>query len=305
MQTILITGASGTIGRHLTKLFQSKGYRVIHLSRHTSNEGSVETFVWNVEKKIIDDRAIAQADYVIHLAGAGIAEKRWTKKRKEEIVNSRVNSAQLLVDSIIRTNKKLKAFISASAIGYYGAVTADTIFTEESEPGNDFLANCCRLWEKSVDPFSSLGIRTVKIRTGIVLEKHSGILSKMLLPVKLGIGSALGTGKQYVPWIHIDDICGIYLKAVEDTHMNGAYNAVASEQITNKELIRTIAKTMHKPFFLPNIPAFILKIIFGEISNAFLEGSPVSGSKIKNAGYEFKFKTSEEALQNLLKIEIS
>jgi uncharacterized protein (TIGR01777 family) len=300
MKTILITGASGLIGKHLTSLLISKGYRVIHLSRKASQKDGIETFVWDVNSKTIDDTAVYQADYIIHLAGAAIADKRWTEVRKREIINSRTESTRLLFESIKRNNKKLEAFISASAIGYYGAVTSDHIFTEEDPAENDFMGTCCKLWEDSSELISSLEIRTVKIRVGVVLANDGGALPKMMGPVKLGIASGLGTGRQFVPWIHIDDLCNIFLKAIEDENMHGVYNGVASSPVTNKELTRTIARVLQKPYFLPNVPGFVLKALFGKMAVIFLEGSRVSSEKIQKAGYDFKYPRVADALKNLL-----
>ncbi len=297
METVLITGASGLIGTRLTELLISKNYHVIHLSR-TKND-AIETYTWNINEQKIDDRAIEKADYIIHLAGTGIADKRWTKERKQEIIDSRIKSSELLFESIKRINKKLKGFVSASAIGFYGAITSEKIFSEEDIAATDFLGSTCEQWEKSVTPISNLGIRTVKIRIGIVLAKNGGALKKMATPINYFIGSSLGSGKQFVPWIHIDDLCAIFLKAIEDEQMNGVFNAVAPEHITNKELTKAIAHTLHKPLFLANLPGFILKIIFRELSNTFLKGSRVSSKKITTTGFVFKFKTINDALKNI------
>lgn len=235
MKTILITGASGLIGSHLTSLLLGSGYRVLHLGRSNPKNGRIETFIWNISKSIIDDNAVKQADYIIHLAGAGITDKRWTKERKEEITSSRTKSTRLLFESIQRNNRKPQAFISASAIGFYGAVTQEKIFTEDEPAGTEFLGTCCKLWEASVDQLSSLNIRIVKIRVGVVLASDGGAMPLIARPVRFGLGAAIGSGKQHIPWIHIDDICGIFLKAIEDIEMHGAYNAVAPEPVTNGE----------------------------------------------------------------------
>jgi len=300
MKTVLITGASGLIGRHLTPQLQSRGYRVIHLSRSSSPKNGVETFTWDVGKGIIDDRAVEQAEYIIHLAGAGIADSKWTEERKKEIISSRTDSTRLLAEALQRSDKKLAAFISASAIGFYGAVTSDKNFTETDPAAIDFMGTCCRLWEASAKPITGMGIRTVKIRVGVVLASKDGALAKMAGPVKFGIGSALGSGKQFMPWIHINDICGIFIKALEDESMQGVYNGVAPEPVSNKELTGSIAKTLKKPFFLPNVPAFVLKAMFGKMSEMFLEGSRVSSVKIEKAGYVFKYRKVEDALGDLL-----
>jgi uncharacterized protein (TIGR01777 family) len=300
MKTVLITGASGLIGSHLTKLLKKKDYRVIHLSRSASENLADRTFVWDVEKRTIDDEAVRQADFIIHLAGAGIAEKRWTAKRKNEIISSRVESARLLFESVQRNNKRPEAFISASAVGYYGAFTSDKIFVESDAPANDFLALCCQEWEKSAFQFSELGLRTTCIRTGVVLSEKGGALEQMARPVKYGIGSAFGSGKQYVPWIHIDDICGIYLKSIENRMISGTFNATSPEHVTNEQLLSAIAKTLGKPFFFPKIPGWLLRLALGEMSVMLLEGSRVSSEKIKKAGFSFKYDKIENALRSLL-----
>ncbi|MDF2437415.1 MAG: hypothetical protein K0Q95_1791 [Bacteroidota bacterium] len=300
MKTILITGASGLIGKHLTSLLISKGYRVIHLSRKASTKDGIETFVWDVSRKTIDHTAVYQADYIIHLAGAAIADRKWTEERKKEIIDSRTESTRLLFESIKRNNKKLLAFISASAIGYYGAVTSDHTFIEEDPAENDFMGTCCKLWEDSTEAIKLMDIRTVKIRVGVVLAGDGGALTKMLPAVKAGLGSALGSGKQFIPWIHIDDICNIFLKAVEDKTMSGPYNGVAPAPVTSNELNKSIAKVLHKPYFFPNVPKFVLKFLFGDRSIIFLEGSRVSSEKIEKAGFTFRYKKVEDALKDLL-----
>ncbi|MEO6902285.1 MAG: TIGR01777 family oxidoreductase [Bacteroidia bacterium] len=296
METVLITGGTGLIGNQLTLLLKNKGYGVIHLSRSISKKQLVPTYLWNVEKKTIDAQAIEKADYIIHLAGAGIGEKRWTKKRKEEIINSRIDSANLLFEAIKNSNKKTKAFVSASGIGYYGAITTNTIFFEQDNAANDFLGHTCKLWEDSATPITAMGIRTVIIRTGVVLGKNASALEKIMLPVRLGIASPLGNGKQYMPWIHLDDICGIYLKAIEDSQMTGVYNGVAPEHITNATFMKAVADVLKKPFLFPNLPAFILKLVVGEMAIVLLEGSKVSSQKIMAAGFKFKYSTLKNAL---------
>ncbi len=303
MSTVLISGGTGLIGRHLCKKLIGKGYSVSILSRTGFTEGEIPVFHFDTDKNEIDERAIREADYIVHLAGANIGEKRWTKNRKQLIVDSRVKTAQLIFEKVKEYNVKLKAFISASAIGYYGAITTNKKFSETDSPYTDFLGETCRLWEKSADSFEEIGIRTVKVRTGVVLTSQGGALAKMITPVKLGIGSAIGSGKQFIPWIHIDDLCNIYIKAIEDTQMHGAYNAVAPDFKTNREFTKEIAKVLKKPFWFPDVPDFIINLLFVEMSEMILKGSSVSPDKIINAGYEFIFPGLEGALKNVLKIE--
>lgn len=302
MATILISGGSGLIGRHLCKKLKEKGYNVAILSRtkQPNNNSDIQIYTWNLDKKEIEKKALETADYIIHLAGANIWDKRWTTKRKQLIIDSRVKTGQLIFDKIKENKHKLKAFISASAVGYYGAITSDKIFSETDPPADDFLGETCRQWEQSADRFEELGIRTVKIRTAPVLTKQGGALAKMITPVKMGIGSAIGNGKQYLPWIHINDLCGIYIKAIEDMQMNGAYNAVAPDHRVNEDFIRTLARVLKKPFWFPNIPAIAMKIIFGRMSEVVLKGSRVSSDKIRKAGYIFQFPDLENALTDLV-----
>jgi uncharacterized protein (TIGR01777 family) len=299
MPNVLISGGSGLVGSHLCRALKEKGYTVSVLSRSKEKHGKYQTYHWDIDHGSIEEKAIDEADYIIHLAGADIFNKTWTPKQRQEIVDSRVKSAKLLFAAVKTSDNKPKAFISASAIGYYGAFTSEVIFLETDPPGDDFLARTCVLWEEAADNFHEIGIRTIKIRTAIVLAKEGGALEKMKRPTDMGLGAALGSGKQYIPWIHIDDLCNIYIKAIEDINMNGAYNAVAPDVKTNKEFMRTLADTLHKPFTFPNVPKFVLKLILGERAKAILEGSRVSPEKIISAGFKFKFPDLASALKNL------
>ena len=300
MAKVLITGGTGLIGRQLSKSLADKGYEVIFLSRSKKSHSDSPIFIWDWNKDYIEEGALDQVDYIIHLAGANIADKRWSKHRKEQIIHSRVRSAQLLFSEIKKKDIKFKAYISASAVGYYGAITSDKIFRETDPAANDFLGRTCADWEVSSDDFKELGIRTVKLRTAVVLSGVGGALAKMSTPIKFGIGSAIGTGKQYMPWIHIDDICGIYLKAIEDQQMHGAYNAAAPEQLTNAELTRSLAHHLKRLLWLPNIPAFIMQLIFGKLSDVLLKGSRVSSEKLVSSGYKFQYPKLDAALINLI-----
>ncbi|MDD4490572.1 MAG: TIGR01777 family oxidoreductase [Paludibacter sp.] len=295
-KTVLITGSSGYISGHLQQKLKAKGYKVRTLTTNMLNSNVEDCFYWNPETEDINRKAFDSVDYIIHLAGTNIGSGRWTKKRKQLIINSRVNSARFLFNKVQLYKVPLKAFISASATGYYGTVTSDTIFDEEAPAAHDFLGNVCQQWENEADRFKELGIRSVKIRTGIVLSNDSPTLKKMLLPIKLCIGSPLGSGKQYMPWIHIDDLCEIYLKAIEDKTFTGAYNAVAPQHITNKELMKTLSKKLKKPFWLPSTPAFVLRILFGEKALLLLKGSRVKPKKLMEAGFEYRFPEVRQIL---------
>jgi uncharacterized protein len=296
MKKIVITGQSGLIGKHLTKLLEEKGYEVCGLSRKPRGKSQ---FFWDVDKMQLDPNALKDVSVIIHLAGAGIAEKRWSEARKKEVIDSRVKSAELLYQSVKNEGIQLEAFISASGINYYGTTTSATIFTETDSPGNDFAAECCAVWEEAADKFAEI-TRVVKLRTGLVLAENGGALKKMIPPVKMGIGSPLGTGRQYVPWIHIDDICQMYLWAIENESVRGTYNAVAPEHISNRDLMKGIALQLKKPFFFPAVPRFVIKLLFGEMGNLVLEGSRASAEKIMKEGFVFKHNTLKTALESAL-----
>ena len=300
MKTVLITGGTGFIGRQLANQLRAKGYRVTLLSRTPNPHAEFTTYGWNHDTGFLDMCAIAEADYIIHLAGANLGEKRWTPKRQQEIVDSRVKSGELLYHALKTEPHHVKAFISASAIGYYGAQTTETIFTETDAPATDFLGTTGRKWEEVGEKIATLGIRTVLLRTGVVLAPNEGALAKLRIPVALGFGSALGSGNQYVPWIHHDDICGMYIKALEDATMQGVYNAVAPTHTTNYELTKTLAHLLYKPFWFPRVPAFALRLLLGDMATMLLEGSRVSCQKISDAGYHFQFPKLEAALRHVI-----
>lgn len=300
MDTILITGGTGLIGKILAQLLIEKGYRVSFLCRTVSKNSDIPTYLWDIGKKYIDPKALIDTDYIIHLAGSGIADKRWTNARKEEIEYSRVHSTNLLFQEIKKQNKSLKAFISAAAVGYYGSFTSGKTYTEHDPPAHDFLGKTCQLWEKAANQFYKEGTRTVKLRLGVVLSAQGGALPKMVKPIKYYAGAALGTGKQYIPWVHVNDVCAIFLMAIEDSKINGIYNVVAPQHTTNKEFTKTLARVLKKPLWLPNIPSFLLKIFFGEMATIFLTGSRISSKKLISAGYSFQFSQLESALNNLM-----
>lgn len=296
MSRILITGASGLLGTRLTQLLLERGHQVSHLGR-SKRRGSIPSFTWDVEAGTIDANALKDIDAVIHLAGAGIADERWSEKRKKEILESRTKSTALLVRELNKGNNSVNVLVSGSAIGYYGMTLDDTLFTEQSKPGTDFMADVVTAWEHEVDQLK--GKRLVKIRTGVVLSKNDGALKEIARPVRFGFGAPLGTGEQYVSWIHIDDICAMFIKSVEDGSMQGAYNGVTGA-VTNRELTRAIAKTLHKPLWLPAVPAFALRLFLGEMSYLVLYGSNVSSSKIRETGFTFGFDNLNDALNDLL-----
>lgn len=297
-KNVLITGGTGLIGSHLTDLLIIKGYKVAYISRSSSSERNIKVFQWNLKSEYMESGAIQWADYIIHLAGAGVSDKRWTEKRKKKIRDSRVKSAELIVKKLKEETNHVKALISASGIHYYGD-TDGAWADENSRPGNDFFGKTCVEWEKSIERAKELGLRICVLRTGIVLTKDGGALPQFAKPVKYFVGVPLGTGRQFLSWIHIDDLCNIYLKAIEDTNMKGAYNAVAPDPVTNKDFMKTLANVLNRPLFLPPVPEFILKLVLGEMANAVLMSSRVSNEKLVEAGYQFKFYQLKNALENI------
>lgn len=295
MMTVLISGATGLVGKKLTKELKAKGYTVRSLSRKKEKD----SFYWNVNENYIDPKAFENLDAIIHLAGAPISGK-WTKAYKKELYESRVNTADLLFDYAKKYSPDLKTFISASGTNYYGTFTSDKIFTEEDQNGDDFLGNLCKDWENAAFQFETLGTRVVALRTAAVLAENSGMLKEFMPLAKWNLASPLGSGKQIVPWIHLDDLTQMYMYALEIENVKGAYNAVAPEIITNKEFTKTITKVMKKSMFLPNVPSFALKLILGEMSSIALEGSAASPQKIQNTGFQFKFPELEPALKDLI-----
>ncbi|PBQ30396.1 TIGR01777 family protein [Sphingobacteriaceae bacterium] len=308
MAKILITGGSGLVGKAISDLLLTQGHEVRWLSREASQSpsgsGKIVSFKWDIKTAYIDEKAMEGLDHIIHLSGAGIIDKRWTEAYKRELVDSRVKSTELLFKTISKRAPKLKSFIGASAVGYYGSDVTDHVFTETDEAvldnsRHDFLAEVCIAWENSYKPIAQTGLRTAIIRTGIVLSKEGGAYAKMVTPFKFGLGAAIASGKQYFPWIHIKDLAQIYVYALFQDNVSGAYNAVSSVSINNDNFSRALAKSLNKAFFLPNVPEFALKLALGERAVTITRGVQISNEKIKAAGYNFAFDDLEEALRSL------
>ena len=300
MAKVLISGGTGSIGRRMASFLHQEGHEVSLLSRSESNNGTFKTYQWNIKENYLDPEALNSCDYIIHLAGAGIADKAWTAQRKKEIIESRVQSTDLLFNKVKQSKTPLKAFICASAIGYYGQKTSDRIFTEEDKSANDFVGKTCFLWEQSAERFEELGIRTVRIRIGVVLMEKGGALEKMAQPIRMGVGSPLGSGRQFIPWIHVDDLIGVFNKALTNDTLSGAFNAVSPEHVNNTTFTKALAKVLNKKLWLPNVPGFVLKIVLGERAALVLKGSRVSSQKIESTGFKFEYPSLEPALENLL-----
>lgn len=297
---VLITGGTGAVGLHLCEFLSERNIEVGILSRRKNEYSKFTNYLWDHEHFLIDKKAFENVDFIIHLAGAGIADKRWTQNRKKEILDSRVKTTSFLFKALSTTDHKVKGIISASAVGYYGQITSDKNFKEDDQPGNDFVASVCKAWESEVNKFRSIGIRTVNLRIGIVLMEKGGALEKMAKPIHWNIGSALGTGQQIVPWIHISDLNHIILQAIQSSQMEGAYNCCAPYSVTNSELTKQIAKTIGKRLWLPKVPGWILRLALGNRAILLTEGSKVSAEKILKTGFDYKYPKIHGALQDLL-----
>ncbi|MEO8769535.1 MAG: TIGR01777 family oxidoreductase [Ferruginibacter sp.] len=307
MQTVLITGGTGMIGSALAKHLSAKGYQIIILTRSPANKENnkfIHYAAWDIKKQEIDIDAFQSADFIIHLAGAGVVDKRWTEAYKIEIVESRTLSSKLLIDTLKNHTNKVKAIISASATGWYGPDKEPGKSFIETDPAyTDFLGHTCLLWEQSIEPAQSLGVRVCKLRTGIVLSNNGGALAEFKKPLKFGIAAILSSGKQIVSWIHIDDLCEMYFHAIENDTMSGSYNAVSPLPVSNKQLTLTLAKGMRGKFFIPmHVPSLLLKIILGESSIEILKSTTISAEKMKETGFTFSYPSIEPAIKNLLAI---
>ncbi|MEO6731990.1 MAG: TIGR01777 family oxidoreductase [Ferruginibacter sp.] len=306
MQTVLITGGTGMVGRKLTKHLNAKGFHIIILTRKISATGNrdpnISYALWNVAEKRIDVTAVKKADYIVHLAGAGVVDKKWTEKYKNEIIKSRTDSSELLINTLGNNPHSVKAVISASAIGWYGedpAPGADG-FIETDPPADGFLGETCKLWEGSITPVEDLGIRSVKVRIGIVLSNDGGALPEFKKPIQFGMAGILGDGKQVVSWIHIDDLCRIFTEAIENVQLSGSYNAVAPNPVTNKVLTVELARQLKGKFYIPlHVPEFILKLMLGKRSIEVLKSTTVNCNKIVEAGFTFLYPSIQATLRQL------
>ena len=300
-KNVLITGGTGFVGRSLTALLIGNGFSVSILSRSKrQNKKDMSYYIWDIKNQTIEDAAVNNADYIIHLAGENIAGERWTEKRKKAIVASREDSIKLIRNVLAKQNHKVSAFISASAIGIYGAINGEAICKESTPPASDFLGRTCQIWEAAVDTIGQLGIRTVKVRTGLVLGEGDGLIKKLKPIFKYRLGAPLGSGKQYMPWIYIDDLCEIYLKAINDDTVRGPYNAAIQDDTDNIAFSKTFAAVYGYKMWLPHVPAAIIKLGMGQMSKIVLTGRRVSSEKIRKTGFTFKITDIEEALRKVI-----
>jgi uncharacterized protein (TIGR01777 family) len=299
---ILITGATGLIGRKMVTLLKKDNHIIHYLSTSKAkieHESNYKGFYWNPSKGEIDLAAFEDVSVIIHLAGASVS-KKWTKAYKNEIIQSRVQTANLLLNTLKAHPNKVKQFVAASAIGIYPDDLTAIYHEDDSKIDDSFLGEVTQLWEESTNLFKSLPLLVTTIRIGVVLAKESGALVEMTKPIKFGFGASLASGKQYVSWIHIDDLVAIF-KYVIDHNLEGIYNAVSPYPTTNEELTKAIAKTIHKPLFLPNVPKFMLRFLLGEMHQIVTSSQHVSSRKILDSGFQFQFASLSKSLQNLLK----
>jgi uncharacterized protein len=315
METVLITGGTGMIGKALTSALLEKGYEVIVLTRSIvhgpqtiANSQQLKAknpqFAnWNLKAKFIDRWAIEKADHIIHLAGASVAEKRWTKKRKQEILSSRAESGKLIIESLKTIPNQVRTVIGISGIGYYGPDRSKTTGFIETHPAyDDFLSRVCQQWEESLQPVLSMRKRLVILRTGMVLSKEGGALKEFLKPLRFGVATILGSGKQVISWIQINDLVRIFISAIENENLLGIYNAVAPEPVTNKKFVIELAKIKNRKYFIPfHVPSFLLRSILGEMSIEVLKSATVSSGKIIDAGFTFQFPDIRSSVKNIVK----
>lgn len=299
---VLITGATGLIGKELVSLLQCKDIAVNYLTTSQdkiNDRPDYKGYLWNPDKGLIDTACLKGVEAIYHLAGASVS-KRWTNSYKKEILDSRIKSTKLLYNTLANNTHTVKHFISASAIGIYPDSLTKVYSEDDTAVDNSFLGEVVQQWEAAVDAIKKLDIKVLKLRTGIVLSGNGGALAEMEKPVKLGVGSGFGSGRQMQSWIHVQDLAGIYYHIL-DNNLEGVYNGVAPHPVSNNKLMHSIAEVLDKPYFMPNIPEFAMKLVLGEMHIILFTSQNVSARKIVNAGYQFKFLSLKDALSDALK----
>ena len=309
MPSILISGGTGLVGTNLTRHLLERNYKVIILTREkdkVSPNPNISYSHWDVKKQLMDGEVMSKVDHIIHLAGAGVMDKKWTEEYKKEIIDSRTQSAALIINTLKNNAHQVKSFISASAIGYYGEDAPVLLlrregFIETDLPAQGFLSETCVMWEASTEPAKDLGIRLVKLRSGIVLANDGGAFKEFKSPLRFGLATIFGNGKQIMSWIHVDDLCRMFCEAIENNFVEGVYNAVAPEPVSQKTFMIALAEKMRKKFYSSlYIPQFLLKLFLGKRSIEILKSATISCKKIKSIGFTFLYPTLDAALNNLL-----
>jgi uncharacterized protein len=300
---ILIAGGTGLIGVHLSRLLRGAGHTVAHLSRKANPNAEFPAFAWQPEKGVVDKVAFAQADAVVNLAGAGIADARWTESRKRLIIESRTKGNELIANYLRTERHQIKAYISASAIGFYGD-RGSQMMTENDAAGNGFLSESTVAWEQAIEKVAATGVRTVTLRVGIVLSQEGGALEKMLIPFALRQAIYFGDGSQYMSWIHRDDVCQMFKWALENPHVEGVFNAVAPTPLSNLDLVRAIADVKGGFFLTLPTPSLVLRLAMGEMADVVLGGTRVSSQKIENQGFRFTFPEIKGALKDIFERKV-
>lgn len=299
MSTVLLAGGTGLIGTRLSAMLKEQGHEVRHLSREENLQAPFPAYRWNLDRKEIDPRALEGVDYVINLAGAGIADKPWTEGRKRLIISSRVDSTAMLRDAILRANKRPKAYISGAAIGYYGN-RGDAWMDENSGPGTGFLSESCVAWEEAIRSVEATGVRTVGLRIGIVLSTQGGALPKLTMSLPFRMAPYFGNGKQWYSWIHIEDLCRIFLYVMQEETLSGMFNAVAPHPVTNRELMETLVQVKGVKAWVNAVPALAMRAAMGEMADTVLHSTRARAEKIQKAGFAFSYPEIRTALENLL-----
>jgi uncharacterized protein len=295
---ILVTGASGLVGSALVPYLTSKGHEVARLVRSQPKPGTTEV-EWNPERGVTDPARLEGFDAVVHLAGENISEGRWTDEKKARIRESRAKGTRVLAEALARLTHPPRTLVSASAIGFYGS-RGDEVLNEQSASGNDFLAEVCREWELATRPAAEAGIRVANLRFGVILSREGGALAKMLTPFKLGVGGRVGSGRQYMSWVTLDDAVGAIYHALMNEDVRGPVNVVAPQPVTNQEFTKTLGRVLSRPTLLP-APVFALRLAFGEMADALLLSSMrVEPRRLKETGYTFQHPELEGALKALV-----
>ena len=304
MSNILIAGGTGLVGTHLTPKLLAKGYQLSLLSRKKRNIKGVKNFQWDVNEGKIDAAAFEGIDHVINLAGAGIADGRWTSNYKKILLDSRTKSADLFHDELTQRNIQLKSYVTASAIGFYGDRKDELLTETTASNGKGFMVDCCEQWEAAGSQMKSVSDRLVTLRIGIVLSTQGGALTKMLPSYSAFVGAYFGDGQQYYSWIHIDDMVDLIIYSLENKQLNGTFNAVSPQPVSNKVFAQAIGKALDKSALVMPVPTFAIRLAMGEMADVVLNSNRVSADKILASGFQFQFPELIPALRDVIQRKV-